>query len=70
LAAAQGLTLIAVGEGAEGIAAGAGSAPYFPDFAAAAAWLTREVKPGDAVLFKGSRTATVERVMHTAFPLP
>jgi UDP-N-acetylmuramoyl-tripeptide--D-alanyl-D-alanine ligase len=70
LAAAQGLTLIAVGEGAEGIAAGAGSAPYFPDFAAAAAWLTREVQPGDAVLFKGSRTATVERVMHTAFPLP
>jgi len=68
LALARGLTLIAVGEGAEGIATGAGDAPYFPDFAAAAAWLQREVKPGDAVLFKGSRTATVERVMHAAFP--
>ena len=68
LAAAMGLTLIAVGEGADGIAAGAGNAPFFPDFGAAAAWLTREVNPGDAVLFKGSRTATVERVMLTAFP--
>ncbi|MCF7732839.1 MAG: UDP-N-acetylmuramoyl-tripeptide--D-alanyl-D-alanine ligase [Akkermansiaceae bacterium] len=68
LATAAGLTLIAVGEGAEGIAAGAGSAPYFPDFATAAAWLQHEVKPGDAVLFKGSRTATIERVMHAAFP--
>ena len=68
LAAARGLTLIAVGEGAEGIAAGAGQAPHFPDLAGAAIWLTREVKPGDAVLFKGSRTATVERVMHAAFP--
>jgi UDP-N-acetylmuramoyl-tripeptide--D-alanyl-D-alanine ligase len=68
LAAARGLTLIAVGDGAAGIAAGAGGAPYFPDFAAAAAWLQREVKPGDVVLFKGSRTATVERVMHAAFP--
>jgi len=68
LAAAKGLTLIAVGEGAEGIAAGAGEAPYFPDFAAAAAWLSREIKAGDAVLFKGSRTATVERLMHTVFP--
>jgi len=67
-AAAMGLTLLAVGEGAEGIAAGAGNAPYFPDFGAAAAWLSREVKAGDAVLFKGSRTATVERVMLTAFP--
>ena len=70
LAAAKGLTLIAVGEGAEGLAAGAGKAPHFPDLAGAATWLTREVKPGDAVLFKGSRTATVERVMHSAFPQP
>lgn len=68
LAAARGLTVIAVGDGAEGIAIGAGGAPYFQDHAAAAAWLRREVKPGDAVLFKGSRTATVERVMHAAFP--
>ena len=68
LAAARGLTLIAVGDGAEGIATGAGNAPYFPDFATAATWLQCEVKPGDVVLFKGSRTATVERVMHMVFP--
>ncbi len=70
LAAAKGLTLIAVGEGAEAIAAGAGNAPFFADFAKAAAWLTREAQAGDAVLFKGSRTATIERVMLTAFPTP
>lgn len=68
LAAARKLTLIAVGDGAEGIAKGAKNAPYFPDLDAAAKWLSREVKPGDVVLFKGSRTATVERVMHAAFP--
>lgn len=70
LAAAHGLTLIAVGDGAQGIAAGAGDAAYFPDFAQAAAWLRHAVKPGDAVLFKGSRAAAVERVMNTAFPPP
>jgi UDP-N-acetylmuramoyl-tripeptide--D-alanyl-D-alanine ligase len=68
LAAARHLTVIAVGEGAEGIAEGAQNAPHFSDLDQAAKWLTREVKPGDVVLFKGSRTATVERVMHAAFP--
>ena len=68
LAAARGLHVIAVGQGAEGIADGAGGAPHFPDFDAAAAWLRAEVKAGDAVLFKGSRTATVEKVMNAAFP--
>jgi UDP-N-acetylmuramoyl-tripeptide--D-alanyl-D-alanine ligase len=68
LAASRGLRVIAVGEGADGIARGAGDTPYFPDLAEAAAWLSREVKPGDAVLFKGSRTATVEKVMNAAFP--
>jgi UDP-N-acetylmuramoyl-tripeptide--D-alanyl-D-alanine ligase len=68
LAAERDLTVIAVGEGAEGIAAGANGSPYFPDLDEAAKWLAREVKPGDVVLFKGSRTATVERVMHAAFP--
>lgn len=68
LAAQHRLTVLAVGEGAEGIAAGAGGAPYFLDQAEAAEWLKREVKPGDVVLFKGSRSATVERVMHAAFP--
>lgn len=68
LAAEHHLTVIAVGEGSEGIAEGAKNAPHFPDLDQAAKWLTREVKPGDVVLFKGSRTATVERVMHAAFP--
>lgn len=68
LAAERHLTVIAVGEGSEGIAEGAKNAPYFPDLDQAAKWLTREVKPGDVVLFKGSRAATVERVMHAAFP--
>lgn len=68
LAAERDLTVIAVGEGAEGIAEGANHAPHFPDLDQAARWLAREVKPGDVVLFKGSRSATVERVMHAAFP--
>ena len=68
LAAERHLTVIAVGEGAEGIAKGAKDAPHFPDLEQAAKWLTREVKSGDVVLFKGSRSATVERVMHAAFP--
>ena len=68
LAAERKLTVIAVGEGSEGIAEGAKNSPHFPDLEQAAKWLTREVKPGDVVLFKGSRTATVERVMHAAFP--
>ena len=68
LAAERHLTVVAVGEGAEGIAEGANHAPHFMDLEDAADWLTREVKPGDVVLFKGSRTAAVERVMHAAFP--
>lgn len=68
LAAERGFKVIAVGEGAAGIAEGAGGAPYFPDLDEAAAWLSREVKPGDLVLFKGSRSATVEKVMNAAFP--
>jgi UDP-N-acetylmuramoyl-tripeptide--D-alanyl-D-alanine ligase len=67
-AASKKLTVIAVGQGAEGIAEGAGNAPYFPDLDDAAGWLSREAKPGDAVLFKGSRSATVEKVMNSAFP--
>ena len=70
LASEKNLTVIAVGEGAEGIANGAGNAPYFSDLDEAAEWLKHEVKSGDVVLFKGSRTATVERVMHAVFPKP
>ncbi len=68
LAVRRELTVVAVGEGAEGIARGANGAPHFPVLDDAAKWLAREVKPGDVVLFKGSRTATVEKVMNAAFP--
>ncbi|MBG7606633.1 MAG: UDP-N-acetylmuramoyl-tripeptide--D-alanyl-D-alanine ligase [Verrucomicrobia bacterium] len=67
LAADKGLTLIAVGEGAEGIAEG-GSAPHFTDIHSAADWLLENAGPGDVVLFKGSRTAAIEKVLQTAFP--
>lgn len=67
LAAEKGLTLIAVGNGAEGIATG-GSAPFFPDMAEAAKWLRENSCSGDVVLFKGSRTAAIEKVLQTAFP--
>ncbi|MGA0846211.1 MAG: UDP-N-acetylmuramoyl-tripeptide--D-alanyl-D-alanine ligase, partial [Luteolibacter sp.] len=68
LAAARGLQVVAVGEGAKGIADGADSAAYFPDFSEAAEWLSHHVKEGDVVLFKGSRAAAVERLMNTVFP--
>ena len=68
LAAERRLTVVAVGEGSEGIAQGAKTDSYFPDLEQAAGWLKHEVKPGDVVLFKGSRAATVERVMNAAFP--
>ena len=67
LAASKGLRLIAVGEGAEGIAA-AGEAPHFPDIHTAADWLRENSNPGDVILFKGSRTAAIEKVLQTAFP--
>jgi UDP-N-acetylmuramoyl-tripeptide--D-alanyl-D-alanine ligase len=68
LAVQRHLTVLAVGEGTEGIARGARGAPHFPVLEDAAKWLAREVKSGDVVLFKGSRSATVERVMNAAFP--
>ena len=68
LAADRGLVVVAVGEGSEGIAAGAGRAEHFPDNESAARWLSAEAKPGDVVLFKASRSAAMERVMQQAFP--
>lgn len=67
LATAKGLTLLAVGEGAEGIAEGGGTA-HFPDIHQAADWLSENTRAGDVVLFKGSRTAAIEKVLQTAFP--
>ncbi|MDX1680364.1 MAG: UDP-N-acetylmuramoyl-tripeptide--D-alanyl-D-alanine ligase [Akkermansiaceae bacterium] len=68
VAAERGLKVVAVGEGAEGIAQGAGEAPYFSDFDQASTWLKREVQDGDVVLFKGSRAAAVEVLMNQVFP--
>lgn len=68
LAAERGLTVVAVGEGSEGIAEGAGDALYFADGAEAAAWLSENVRAGDVALFKASRSAAIERVMNQAFP--
>ena len=68
LAHRRGLLVVAVGPGAEGIAEGAGGAPHFPNLEDAATWLRATLRPGDAVLFKGSRSATVERVLHATFP--
>jgi UDP-N-acetylmuramoyl-tripeptide--D-alanyl-D-alanine ligase len=67
LAAAKGLRLIAVGEGAEGIAE-AGEAPHFSDIHSAADWLLENSRAGDVILFKGSRAAAIEKVLQTAFP--
>ena len=68
LAAQRQLTVVAVGPGSEGIARGARQARHFPVLEDAAKWLAREVRSGDVVLLKGSRSATVERVMNAAFP--
>ncbi len=68
LAAQRHLTVVAAGPGTEGIALGAGQSAHFARLEDAAGWLASEVQPGDVVLLKGSRSATVERVMNTAFP--
>jgi UDP-N-acetylmuramoyl-tripeptide--D-alanyl-D-alanine ligase len=68
-AAAKGLSVIAVGEGAEGIAEGAGGSPHLVDPDEAAAYVARESRKGDVILFKGCRAAAVENVMRKAFPI-
>lgn len=68
LAASRGITVLAVGEGAEEIANGSESSQHFPDIESASEWLTSGCRAGDVVLFKGSRSAAIERVMNSAFP--
>lgn len=68
LAAAKGVTVIAVGEGAEGISEGAGGCPHVVDADEAAELIRETARAGDVVLFKGSRAAAVEKYMHNAFP--
>ena len=65
---AAGHTVVAVGEGAELIADAADSPLFFSTHEAAAEWLKTHARSGDAVLFKGSRTAAIERVLNAAFP--
>ena len=68
LAAKRGITVLAVGEGAEEIAGGSEDSIHFPDIESASEWLTTGCHAGDVVLFKGSRSAAIERVMNSAFP--
>ncbi|MGB2428893.1 MAG: UDP-N-acetylmuramoyl-tripeptide--D-alanyl-D-alanine ligase [Akkermansiaceae bacterium] len=71
-AAEKNLTVVSVGVDAEKIYDGASevsdTAHKFDDVDSAAAWIRDFCKEGDSVLFKGSRTAGMENVMHKAFP--
>lgn len=67
-AAERELTVVSVGEGAEGISEGGGQGRHFHNYEEAAHWLGDELKAGDAVLFKGSRAAAIEQVMNQLFP--
>jgi UDP-N-acetylmuramoyl-tripeptide--D-alanyl-D-alanine ligase len=69
LAARLGIAVVAVGEGTEELAE-AGRGRHFAEGPAAAGWLATDAREGDAILFKGSRSAAIERVMNTAFPRP
>ncbi|RZU10204.1 UDP-N-acetylmuramoyl-tripeptide--D-alanyl-D-alanine ligase [Kribbella rubisoli] len=62
-AATRADVIVAVGEGARAIAAGAGEhAVALPDKTAAIDWLRRTLAPGDVVLVKASREAHLEEV--------
>ncbi len=72
LAAGHGALVAVVGEAARGIADGlteaGGRGEFFPDRDTAAEWVAATAAPGDMVLFKGSRTAGIEKVLEMAFP--
>ena len=68
-AASLGLHLITAGDGADAIQAHAGPlSQHFASREAAADHLRSIITPGDAVLFKGSRTSAMELVMKLVFP--
>jgi UDP-N-acetylmuramoyl-tripeptide--D-alanyl-D-alanine ligase len=72
-AAAQGVRVVSVGKDAAKIAegardGGANTVEHFDDYDEAAAWLQETLHAGDVVLFKGSRTAAVEKIMNKVFP--
>ena len=71
--AEHGVRVVSVGEAAAKISEGAKEAGgaevrHFDDYEDAAEWLKQELKPGEQVLFKGSRMAAVEKVMNEVFP--
>jgi len=70
-AAERQLLVVSVGEETERIHDGAtsagGESKHFATIDAAADWLQQTCVRGDAVLFKGSRAAAMERVMNKAF---
>ncbi|MGJ8695860.1 MAG: UDP-N-acetylmuramoyl-tripeptide--D-alanyl-D-alanine ligase [Verrucomicrobiaceae bacterium] len=72
LAADLGLHLVIVGQEAstmdEAAREAGGSSNFFKEAAEAASFLQSTAAPGDAILFKGSRAAAMERVMNIAFP--
>lgn len=72
LAAERGIVVLSVGDKALAISEGAvsngGEASHFNTIESAAKWLQEKCVSGDAVLFKGSRAAAMERVMQEAFP--
>ena len=72
-AAAQGVRVVSVGRDAVKIAegardGGANAVEHFDNYDEAAAWLQETLHAGDVVLFKGSRTAAVEKIMNKVFP--
>lgn len=65
LAASLGLTLVVIGSGAEAYLAASGTGGvHVQDATGAAAWIRENVREGDTLLLKGSRSAKVETVLH------